>query len=136
MTQPSRVSDKAGMMSEKLLAASISPAPKPSIMLLARREMRLGSTTGKLPSAVAAAATRPPLERIRDDRVEPREDRRSFPQDDLRTHANDDRADASPQHPCRTGAARLPGNRIVRGRRGVYEPMVSAARSTISVKPS
>ena len=50
----------AGMMSENEQAASITPAPKPSIESLARCENCCDSSTGTVPSAVASAAMLPP----------------------------------------------------------------------------
>ena len=50
-----------GMISEKALAASITPAPKPNSVSCARSDRRCENTIGKVPSAVASAATEPPV---------------------------------------------------------------------------
>jgi hypothetical protein len=49
------------MISEKTLAASITPAPKPNSMSCVRSDTRCENTMGKVPSAVASAATAPPV---------------------------------------------------------------------------
>jgi hypothetical protein len=49
-----------GSASENALAASITPAPKPNMVSCVRWAMSRANTAGKVPAAVAPAATQPP----------------------------------------------------------------------------
>jgi hypothetical protein len=53
-----------GMISEKALAASITPAPKPNSVSCSRSGSRCENSTGSVPSAVASAATEPPTKAL------------------------------------------------------------------------
>ena len=52
---------RPGMTSENALAASITPAPKPNRLSCTRSDKRCENSTGSVPSAVASAATEPPI---------------------------------------------------------------------------